>query len=422
MDWTRYIRLIAGVLSLIVFAAAPNAFAYTEKTLHAFCQEGNCADGSHPHDLAMDRFGNLYGVTDSGGKHLGGSVFEYAPSTGIYNVLYSFCRKANCADGRFPYRVKLVIDAAGNLYGTAGEYGPNGSSGGVVFELMPGNNGWQYKILYAFCAEMNCADGGGPGTGVTYAGAGSGTPYDGISPLYGTTEFQGPYGRGVVFELKPGKSGAWKERVLYGFCPDMDQCPDGLDPEVPLYADGAENLFGATQSGGAHGGGVAYELSPKGKQFEYRVIHNFCVEERCADGGDPFASLVMDGAGNLLGATWSGGEFGEGLLYKLTPRAKHWRYSILTTFDDYAGQLPSSVMLDATGALFGTTLSDSIGFGGTIFKYDGALQALYRFCAEKHCADGRGPNSLVQDSAGNLFGTTGSEGHRDSGTLFELSP
>jgi hypothetical protein len=82
----------------------------------------------------------------------------------------------------------------------------------------------------------------------------------------------------------------------------------------------------------------------------------------------------------------------------------------------------SSVMLDATGALFGTTLSDSIGFGGTIFKYDGALQALYRFCAEKHCADGRGPNSLIQDSAGNLFGTTGSEGHRDSGTLFELSP
>jgi hypothetical protein len=140
------------------------------------------------------------------------------------------------------------------------------------------------------------------------------------------------------------------------------------------------------------------------------------------DGGEPFANLVMDDAGNLLGATWAGGTHGEGLLYKLAPRGKRWRYSILTTFDDNAGQLPDSVMLDPSGALFGTTLSDGIGFGGTVFKYDGVLQTLYRFCSERHCADGRGPNSVIQDSAGNLFGTTGERGHRDSGTLFELSP
>ena len=204
----KYIRLTACVLGLLTLAGASNsAFAYTEKTLRAFCQERKCADGSHPHDLAMDQSGNLYGVTDSGGKHQGGSVFEYTPSTGAYNVLYSFCKEANCADGRFPYRVKLVIDAAGNLYGTTGEYGPNSSFGGVVFELVRGESGWQYKILYAFCAEVNCADGGGPATGVTYVGASTDAPYDGVSPLYGTTAFEGPYGRGVVFELMPGKSG-----------------------------------------------------------------------------------------------------------------------------------------------------------------------------------------------------------------------
>jgi hypothetical protein len=82
-------------------------------------------------------------------------------------------------------------------------------------------------------------------------------------------------------------------------------------------------------------------------------------------------------------------------------------------------------MLDASGALFGTTLTGNSGFGdygGTIFKYDGALQTLYDFCSERHCTDGRGPNSVIQDGAGNLFGATEEKGHRDSGTLFELSP
>lgn len=416
-------RIVAVILGLAVLAGfSGGACAYTEKTLHTFCQSHRCTDGSHPHDLVMDASGNFYGVTDGGGRHSGGTVFEFTPSTDAYQTLYEFCAKKNCADGRFPYRVKLVIDTAGNLYGTAAEYGPNGD-GGVVFELVRGETGWQYKILYAFCPEPLCTDGGIPATGVTYAGAASGALYDGVSPLYGTAEFNGDYDRGVVFSLKPDKTGAWTQTVLHQFCPDMDRCPDGLDPRVPLYVDGSGNIFGATEVGGKHGVGVVYELSPRGKHFKFRVVHNFCAEDSCADGGEPFSNLVMDASGNLLGSTWSGGMFGHGILYKLAPLGgMHWQYSVLTTFDNNPGQLPDSLLLDASGVLFGTTLDGGAGFAGTVFKYDGALTTLYSFCAEKRCTDGESPlGNLIEDSAGNLFGTTEYKGHRRSGTIFELS-
>jgi hypothetical protein len=150
----------------------------------------------------MDGAGNLYGTTAAGGAntscdgHSCGVVFELTPSgTGwSETVLYSFCSQSNCADGNYP-SAGLIMDGAGNLYGTTLESGKNTcqtSYGcGVVFELTPTTNGWSETVLYSFCSQSNCADGNYPSAGLIMDGSGN---------LYGTTIYGGN-NWGVVFEL-----------------------------------------------------------------------------------------------------------------------------------------------------------------------------------------------------------------------------
>ncbi len=82
----------------------------------------------------MDGSGNLYGTTVNNGPCDLGSVFELMPSNGgwIHKVLHNF---AGSTDGQRP-RSTVVIDANGNLYGTAstaaGVY-----DFGLVWEITP---------------------------------------------------------------------------------------------------------------------------------------------------------------------------------------------------------------------------------------------------------------------------------------------
>ena len=165
--------------------AMGNAEGYTESTLHTFCSERRCADGAEPGgELVADQSGNLYGTTFAGGANgFGGGgrgdgvVFKFTPASRQYSVIYNFCSRNGCADGKSPYRVKLVIDTAGNLYGTTsfgGSNGRNNGKGGTVFELVRERSGWREKTLYTFCLEHRCVDGYNPHNGLTYAGAAEG--------------------------------------------------------------------------------------------------------------------------------------------------------------------------------------------------------------------------------------------------------
>jgi len=167
----------------VVFKLAPDG---TEAVLHRFCSQSGCADGEHPHaGLVLDTAGNLYGTTYYGGSNVynGGVVFKLA-ADGTETVLYNFCSQSGCTDGAEPVG-GLVIDAAGTLYGTTSAGGASG--GGVVFKLAPDGT---ETVLYNFCSQSGCADGAEPWAGLVTDTAGN---------LYGTTVGGGDYGGGVVF-------------------------------------------------------------------------------------------------------------------------------------------------------------------------------------------------------------------------------
>jgi uncharacterized repeat protein (TIGR03803 family) len=280
-----------------------------------------------------------------------------ASGQGRETVLYSFGTNAN--DGSIP-NGGLVFDAAGNLYGTTQRGGAN--AGGVVFELTPvEGGGWSETVLYNFCAETNCADGGLPLAGLILDSAGN---------LYGTTAVGGAYsggtcraaGCGTVFELSPpaATGGAWTELVLWNFKGDLNN--DGSEPASRLNRDADGNLYGTTMSGGnANALGTVFELIPiSGGSWSEGVLYVFCQNgPPCPDGVFPDAGVSFDAIGNLYGTTLQGGVDDQwGTVYMLSPRTGgYWAETTLYQFTPQSGGNPHSVVnFDPAGNLYGNSL------------------------------------------------------------------
>ena len=432
----RIARMFLVGLTLAV-AMTGAAYGYKLRTLYSFCIQGGCADGREPASgLLRDPSGNLYGTALFGGANGGGAIYELIPNARQtkwkYKVLYSF---TGGTDGSDPLS-SLIIDSAGNLYGTTMAGGAN--DGGVVYRLLPNSKHttWTLETLYAFCAASDCADGRLPQSDLAYAGKTSGVPYDGASPLYGTTSQAGAHHQGVVFSIVPNGQ-SWSELVLYDFC-TLANCADGADPTAGLLIDAQGNIFGTTYYGGQSNQGTVFELSAARTET---VLHSFCAQQDCLDGAFPAADLIMDAAENLLGTTFGGGSKGRncddigvsgcGTAFKLVPDGEASQLTVLHDFcarkNCSDGGYPlASLTMDGAGNLYGATLYGG-GHGaatgsGTVFNLN-AAKPLYAFCKRDGCADGALPEgNLILDASGNIFGTTLQGGATGNGTVFELVP
>lgn len=425
------VRLAAFALTMLALLHAP-ARASTYRIAHDFCSSANCTDGIGPRGgLLFDAAGNAYGVTQRGGANATGSVFRIARD-GRFRTLYDFCAQS-CADGDMP-QAALIADVNGNLYGST----PNGGNegGGSVFMLSPSpkHARWKIRTLHGFCSGTPCVDGTQPGARLTYRGADTGLPYDGVSPLYGTTALGGWNDAGIVFELTPNKGGhGWKERVIYTFC-SRSQCADGGAP-LGLTMDGAGHLFVATHGGGAHNGGTVIQLSATGKNKEWnaRVLYSFCARARCIDGSGPDTTLLRDAEGNLYGGTSFGGNASNaGVVFKLSTDGTHWQENVLHAFcsqrdcRDGAGAAGTLVM-DEAGALYGIAGDGGKHdrTGGAVWRLEGeSYTLLHSFCRPgDNCLKGQEPVAGLSIGAnGRLFGETTAGGAKNDGVVFEIVP
>ena len=256
-----------------VFKLAPNGDGtYTESVIHSFPGKKGNTDGRNPvGGLVFDSAGNLWGSTQGGGNG-NGTVFELTPnSDGTYteSTLFMFTG----ASTGFDPNTDLVIDKAGNLYGTA----VNGGKGhGVVFQITPQpGGGVKESIIHAFvlCNATVCPDGIFPFNGLTI---------DANGALYGTVDLGGgasnqcstgtpALGCGIVYKLTPNAQGKFTETILYRF----QGFADGATPEDDrLVIDASGNIFGTTAQGGnptacpadgfgtPGGCGVVFEVTP----------------------------------------------------------------------------------------------------------------------------------------------------------------
>ncbi len=397
--WTRG-ALTMAVLCLLLIVGFQPAEAQTETVLYSFCAQTGCPDGSNPRaDLVMDTAGNLYGTTLYGGTSGVGAVFELSPS-GTETVLHSFA--ASHTDGHYPY-AGLLMDTTGNLYGTAQSGGAKGL--GTVFKLSP--NGTE-TLLYSFCILAACADGYHPRAGLIMDTKGN---------LYGTTFDGGAYDAGAVFELSPSGT----ETVLHSFCQQMG-CPDGYYPQAGLVMDTNGNLYGTTLYNGAYGGGTVFKISSDGTATTF---YNFCTATGCKNGRYPQAGLILDTNGNLYGTTYGGGAYGRGTVFELSPSGAE---TVLHSFCARTGCSDGShpradLVMDTAGNLYGTTYYGGTNSVGTVFKLspNGTETVLHSFAANG--SDGTHPYAgLVTDTMGNLYGTTYSGGANGYGTVFKVTP
>lgn len=315
--------------------------------LYEFCSVSDCTDGAQPvGSLTLASNGNFYGVTLLGGNNNQGTVFKITPA-GQLTTLYSFCSKANCADGASPVG-GLVQGLNGSIFGVTTFGGAFNDSScalayhevgcGTLFEISPAD---QLTTLYSFCAQSDCADGSVPEAGLTLGSDGNlyGTTFGGGSSTVATCPQQGC---GTVFRL----SAFGHLSTIHTFC-SLSSCRDGQNPSIGLTQAANGKLYGLASTS-------FFSINASGK-----LISGFQGRGLLSTNG-----LMQATDGNLYGTQFSGG----------------------TNNNCSEASACGSIIRLATGT---------------------GLSTLYSFCPETGCPDGASPaTGVMQATNGILYGTT----------------
>ena len=203
---------------------------------------------------------------------------------------------------------------------------------------------------------------------------------------------------------------------------------DGGTPAAGLIMDSSGNFYGTTTAGGVNNSGTVFELVNSSGSYSEKVLYSFAGSQPSGDGGNPYSSLIMDSSGNLYGTTVNGGLNGVGTVFELVNSSGTYSEKVLYSFSQYAGgdgvRPYAALVMDSSGNLYGTTQGGGANGAGAVFELVNSSgtyseKVLYSFTTSG--GDGESPfAALVMDSSGNLYGTTQFGGINNSGTVFEL--
>jgi uncharacterized repeat protein (TIGR03803 family) len=366
------------------------------------------ANGAHPKGgLIQDQDGNFYGTTVEGGATNAGTVFRLSARGRVFKTLYSF---TGAADGANP-SAALAQGSDGNFYGTA--YGGGAGNSGTLFQITPagdftllaslsGTNGAQPDAALIQASDgswYGTTDAGGPYTNVVYLAQGTDVLYqaEGYGSIFRVTT-NGQLTTPLSFDNSDGaRAGA------------LTQGPDG-------------SFYGTTLWGGPHtninpyvGFGTIFKVSTDGL---LTTLYSFTGG---ADGGWPYAGLVLGKDGNFYGTAFSGGRqfYGYGAIFQVAPDGT---YTNLHAFASSDGANPYAGLIQGSdGNFYGTTYAGGAQGLGTVFQVttNGVLTTLHSFAG---AADGSNPlGSLVQANDGNFYGTAAAGGAYSNGVIFRVS-
>ena len=283
-----------------VFKINPGAMACTTAlcpwpvtVLGGFISNGGVNPFSN---VIFDAAGNLYGTTQQGTPNGGGLVYKLTRSGNQWNetVLYNF------TDVHAEPDTGVVMDAAGNLYGTLTYSGIQSCTFGcgLVYELSPtAGGGYTEQVLHQFTAGD---DGSNPAASLVFDQAGN---------LFGSTTHGGNFGGGgTIFELSPSAGGGWTFNTLCGFAGNGG-------PRSPLTMDAGGSFYGTTEYDG-HGAGSVFKVVPSAHGWTCSDLYRFSF----TDGGyEPIGGVTLDPSGNLFGTTSDGGANNGGVFWEITP-------------------------------------------------------------------------------------------------------
>ena len=358
------------------------------------------------------------GVTMRGNALYGTTWF--GPCGTVYQMTHSgsnwlFSTVAELSNVCSP-TARVVFGPDGHLYGTSA-YGGTYSAG-TVFKLTPPVGICKTAACYWTVNNLHDFGSGTDGQNPWYGDL----IWDQQGNIYGTTVNGGASpncggGCGTVFELTPSGNG-YTETVLYSF-----SGPDGFNPVAGLVFDTKGNLFGTTEFGGSNNFGNVFELSyVVGVGWTEHVLYEF---QNRSDGQQPIGGLIFDSTGNLYGTTVDNGSGGGGTIFELSPSGDTWTYKLLYSIGGGDLGPVATLSMDGAGNLYGTTLACGMSGYGSVFELSNTengwvYTSLHDFTGG---ADGRNPISNVSiDTDGTLYGTARQGGSTDNGVVWMIKP
>jgi uncharacterized repeat protein (TIGR03803 family) len=370
----------------VLFEWDPSANIYLKKHDFVMTNKGATVYGS----LCPGAGGKLYGMTSSTGVSNKGAIFEWDPATDSFKDLISMQSSEN---GSY-FTGSLVQAPNGKLYGMTATGGVNNL--GILYEWDPGENKFTRKI------DFNGAElGASPwGCGLTVK--------DNYS-LYGVTGGGGTNNLGVLFEWNYHTNTLTKKM-------DFNGREKGSFPRTTLLKAGNGKLYGLTRQGGEHGWGVLFEWDPATDTYAKKFDFNDPL------GSQPCQSLIQASNGKLYGMTSTGGIYGYGTIFEYDIAENTYTKKIDFNMHE-TGSTPEGSLFQAdNGMIYGMTFSGGSYGEGVLFEWDPETNAFSKIMDFDGPLNGAQPDgSLMQAANGKLYGVA-EGGQNSGGVLFQWDP